>query len=70
MRGDVLVAVPPFAPRFGMEIAMTIDAARAGFRIVEIDLALAHRATGRSCGDSCTADASSSTSLGVYVARR
>ncbi len=48
MRGDVLVAVTPFAPRFGMETAMTIDAARAGFRIVEIDLPLAHRATGRS----------------------
>ena len=48
MRGEVLVAVTPFAPRFGMETAMTIDAARAGFRIVEIDLPLAHRATGRS----------------------
>ena len=39
--------VLPFAPRFGMEIGMTIDAARAGLRIVEVELPLAHRATGR-----------------------
>jgi glycosyltransferase involved in cell wall biosynthesis len=48
MRGEVLAAVTPFAPRFGMETAMNIDAARAGFAIVEIELPLAHRATGRS----------------------
>lgn len=40
-------AVTPFAPRFGMEIGMTVDAARAGLRIKEIELELAHRATGR-----------------------
>jgi glycosyltransferase involved in cell wall biosynthesis len=39
--------VLPFAPRFGMEIGMTIDAERGGFEIVEVELALAHRATGR-----------------------
>ncbi len=39
--------VLPFAPRFGMEIGMTVDAARAGLSIVEVQLALAHRATGR-----------------------
>jgi hypothetical protein len=37
----------PFAPRFGMEIGMTIDAVRAGFRVTEVELPLAHRATGR-----------------------
>ncbi len=42
-----LVRVLPFAPRFGMEIGMTIDASRAGLRIVEVELALAHRATVR-----------------------
>jgi glycosyltransferase involved in cell wall biosynthesis len=47
MRLDVLPAVVPFAPRFGMEIGMTIDAVRAGFRVVEVELPLAHRATGR-----------------------
>src|SRR3954447_20233011 len=47
MRGEVLAAVTPFAPRFGMEIGMTTDAHRAGFRIVEVPLDLEHRATGR-----------------------
>ena len=40
-------AVTPFAPGFGMEIGMTVDARRAGFRLVEVDLDLEHRATGR-----------------------
>ncbi len=39
--------VLPFADRFGMEIGMTVDAVRAGHRLVEIELDLAHRATGR-----------------------
>ena len=47
MRGEVLPVVVPFAPRFGMEIGMTVDAARAGFRVVEVPLDLEHRATGR-----------------------
>jgi glycosyltransferase involved in cell wall biosynthesis len=47
LRADVLPAVVPFAPRFGMEIGMTIDAVRAGFRVSEIELPLAHRATGK-----------------------
>lgn len=38
-------AVTPFAPRFGMEIGMTVDAHRAGLRLTEIELALEHRAT-------------------------
>jgi glycosyltransferase involved in cell wall biosynthesis len=47
MRGEVLSVVVPFAPRFGMEIGMTVDAARAGFRVAEVPLDLEHRATGR-----------------------
>jgi glycosyltransferase involved in cell wall biosynthesis len=47
MRGAVLPVVVPFAHRFGMEIGMTVDAARAGFRVGEIELDLAHRATGK-----------------------
>ena len=43
----VVDAVLPFAPRFGMEIGMTVDAHRAGFRVVEVELPLEHRATGR-----------------------
>ncbi|MDX6698087.1 MAG: hypothetical protein QOE65_1484 [Solirubrobacteraceae bacterium] len=47
MRGPVLAVVVPFAARFGMETAMNIDAARAGFRIGEVELDLEHRATGK-----------------------
>jgi glycosyltransferase involved in cell wall biosynthesis len=47
LRADLLPAVVPFAPRFGMEIGMTIDAVRAGFRVSEVELPLAHRATGK-----------------------
>jgi hypothetical protein len=37
----------PVAPGFGCEVRMTIDAARADLRVVEIELPLRHRATGR-----------------------
>jgi hypothetical protein len=37
----------PFAHGFGMEIGITIDAVRAGHRLVEIELDLDHRARGR-----------------------
>lgn len=36
------------AERFGLEVAMTIDAARAGARILEVEAAIEHRHTGRS----------------------
>jgi glycosyltransferase involved in cell wall biosynthesis len=47
LRAGVLADVLPFAAGFGMEIGMTIDAARAGHRVSEIELDLSHRATGR-----------------------
>jgi glycosyltransferase involved in cell wall biosynthesis len=37
----------PFAPGFGMETAMDIAAIRAGLKVVEVELDLEHRATGR-----------------------
>jgi hypothetical protein len=44
-----LAAVRPLAGGFGVETAMTIDAVRAGFRVMEIPIeGLTHRATGRS----------------------
>ena len=43
----MLPTVLPFAHGFGMEIGMTVDAHRAGFRLVEVELELEHRATGR-----------------------
>jgi len=50
MRTEVLRAVLPFAPAYGMETGMTIDAVRAGYRLGEYELELAHRATGRTLG--------------------
>jgi Glycosyl transferase family 2 len=37
----------PVAAGFGCEVRMTIDAARAGLRVREVELQLSHRATGR-----------------------
>ena len=37
----------PFAPGFGVEVAMTIDALTAGLRVVEVEVDLRHAATGR-----------------------
>ncbi|HYQ79806.1 MAG TPA: glycosyltransferase [Solirubrobacterales bacterium] len=48
MRTEVMRAVLPFAPAYGMEIGMTVDAVRAGYRLEEYELDLEHRATGRS----------------------
>jgi hypothetical protein len=38
--------VLPFARGYGMELGMTIDAVRAGHRVVELELELTHRASG------------------------
>jgi len=48
MRAEVLRAALPFAPAYGMEIGMTIDAVRAGYALREYEIDLEHRATGRS----------------------
>jgi Glycosyl transferase family 2 len=37
----------PLAAGFGCEVRMTVDAARAGLRVSELELPLRHRATGR-----------------------
>lgn len=43
----VLEAVRPLARGFGVETAMTIDAVRLGFRVVEVEVPMSHRVTGR-----------------------
>jgi glycosyltransferase involved in cell wall biosynthesis len=48
LRAETLRATLPFAASFGMEIGMTVDAVRAGYRLGEYELELEHRATGRS----------------------
>jgi glycosyltransferase involved in cell wall biosynthesis len=47
MKIDVLRKVLPFAPAYGMETGMTIDAVRAGYRLGEYEIDLAHKATGK-----------------------
>jgi glycosyltransferase involved in cell wall biosynthesis len=42
-----LAACRPLAPGFGVETAMTIDAVRGGFRVVEVPVEIDHRGTGR-----------------------
>ncbi|MCR4402169.1 MAG: glycosyltransferase family 2 protein [Firmicutes bacterium] len=46
-RRDVVLALTPFESGFGVEVGMTIDAARRGYRIAEVDCEMSHRATGR-----------------------
>jgi len=47
LRVEALRATLPFAAGFGMEIGMTVDAVRAGYRVREYELDLEHRSTGR-----------------------
>ena len=47
VRREVLDAVRPLAPGFGVEAAMTIDAVRAGFRVLEVPVVMEHAVTGR-----------------------
>ena len=47
MSVEVLRKVLPFAPAYGMETGMTIDAVRAGYRLGEYEIDLAHKATGK-----------------------
>jgi glycosyltransferase involved in cell wall biosynthesis len=51
MRTELLRELLPFAAGYGMEIGMTIDAARRGHRVREVELDLSHRATGRTPRD-------------------
>ncbi len=50
MRAEVLQAALPFAGGFGMELGMTLDVVRAGFKVGEYELDLTHRASGRTLG--------------------
>ena len=50
MSAATLRKLLPFQPGWGMEMGMTITAVRAGLRVEEIELELAHRATGRTLG--------------------
>ena len=47
LSGELLGRLLPFAGGYGMELGMTIDAARGGARVTEVELALSHRVGGR-----------------------
>jgi glycosyltransferase involved in cell wall biosynthesis len=47
LRVEALRAALPFARGYGMEIGMTVDVVRAGYRLREYELDLSHRASGR-----------------------
>jgi glycosyltransferase involved in cell wall biosynthesis len=70
LRAGVLTDVLPFAAGFGMEIGMTIDAARAGHRVSEIELDLSHRATGRTFAGFAHRGRQLVDFVRVYFARR
>jgi glycosyltransferase involved in cell wall biosynthesis len=70
LRPEVVDAVLPFARGFGMETGMTIDATRAGFRLVEVELQLEHRATGKTAAGFLHRFRQLLDIMRVYAARR
>jgi glycosyltransferase involved in cell wall biosynthesis len=70
LHASALEDVLPFAAGFGMEIGMTIDAARAGHRVTEIELDLSHRATGRTLPGFLHRGRQLVDFVRVYLARR
>jgi glycosyltransferase involved in cell wall biosynthesis len=48
VRAGALDGCRPLAPRFGLETAMTIDALRLGYGVVEVPVRMRHRPTGKS----------------------
>jgi glycosyltransferase involved in cell wall biosynthesis len=70
LSGPAFATVVPFAPRFGMEIGMTVDVSRAGFGIEEVQLDLAHRSTGRTWRGFVHRGRQLADFVAVYVSRR
>ncbi|HVL95035.1 MAG TPA: glycosyltransferase [Solirubrobacteraceae bacterium] len=70
LSGRALRVAVPFAPRFGMEIGMTVDVARAGLRVREVALPLEHRATGRTWRGFVHRGRQLKDFLAVYASRR
>jgi glycosyltransferase involved in cell wall biosynthesis len=70
LRADVLRTVLPFARGYGMEVGMTVDAVRAGYRLHEYELDLSHRATGRSFSGFAHRARQLADFTRVYLARR
>ena len=70
LTAEALRKVLPFAPGFGMETAMNIDALRAGLNVVEVELELEHRTTGRTAAGFAHRGKQLLDIARVYVSRR
>ena len=70
MRGATMARLLPFADGFGVEIGMTVDAARAGLRLEEVEIDLEHRATGRDAAGFLHRGRQLADFVRVYVSRR
>jgi glycosyltransferase involved in cell wall biosynthesis len=70
MRVEVLRTALPFAAGYGMEIGMTVDAVRAGYRLREYEVDLEHRATGKSVRGFAHRALQLRDFLRVFLARR
>lgn len=47
MRRDLLQQIPPFSSDFGIEVSLTVETLRNGFRVCEVPIAFKHRESGR-----------------------
>jgi glycosyltransferase involved in cell wall biosynthesis len=70
LRVETLRACLPFAAGFGMEIGITVDAVRAGYRVREYELDLEHRASGRTVAGFAHRAVQLRDFLRVFAARR
>ena len=70
MRPQLLREMLPFAAGFGMELGITVDAVRGGYRLREYELDLEHRATGRSPRGFAHRAAQLRDFVSVYLSRR
>src|SRR5882757_10203089 len=70
MRPGILPQLLPFAPGFGIETGMTIDALKLGLRVEEVELDLEHRATGKSPRGFVHRGRQATDALRAYASRR
>jgi glycosyltransferase involved in cell wall biosynthesis len=70
LRVEALRVALPFAKGYGMEIGMTVDSVRAGYRLREYELELEHRATGRDFAGFVHRARQLQDFLRVYASRR
>jgi glycosyltransferase involved in cell wall biosynthesis len=69
LRAEALRSCLPLAPGFGMEIGLSVDAVRRGWRLREYELDLEHRASGRTLGGFLHRGAQLRDFVRVYLSR-